>query len=319
MSTGYQKQTYTSVAGGEERTPEPKPRWNPRPEQIRILEAIFNSGMINPSRDEIRNIRVQLQEYGQVGDANVFYWFQNRKSRSKQKQRQLQNTKSQIQQKSSQPMITNMTAPSSSSSSSDKAYPNSTEKAFSVGSTRVSNSPTSSVNQPFYQAPSDLLADPFFFPAGPTDALPQGFCFPNVADQSLENCSSLLLGDFMLMNKGALKKAEDHEKIKLHQQLSHPVASPPTFTHTIVPPSFSFPSPINPIQGGPKKSTVFINDVCFEVAVEPLNVRETLGDNAMLIHSSGLPILTDEWGVTLQPLEDGAFYYLVHSYDSNVD
>ena len=56
------------TAGGEERTPEPKPRWNPKPEQIRILEAIFNSGMVNPPRDEIRKIRVQLQEYGQVGD-----------------------------------------------------------------------------------------------------------------------------------------------------------------------------------------------------------------------------------------------------------
>jgi hypothetical protein len=79
-----------SVTGCEERTPEPKPRWNPKPEQIRILEAIFNSGMVNPPRDEIRKIRAQLQEYGQVGDANVFYWFQNRKSRSKHKLRHLQ-------------------------------------------------------------------------------------------------------------------------------------------------------------------------------------------------------------------------------------
>ncbi|KAG8077496.1 hypothetical protein GUJ93_ZPchr0007g5999 [Zizania palustris] len=74
-------------SGGEERVQDPKPRWNPRPEQIRILEAIFNSGMVNPPRDEIPRIRMQLQEYGQVGDANVFYWFQNRKSRSKNKLR----------------------------------------------------------------------------------------------------------------------------------------------------------------------------------------------------------------------------------------
>ncbi|CAL4901798.1 unnamed protein product [Urochloa decumbens] len=69
------------------RNPEPRPRWNPRPEQIRILEGIFNSGMVNPPRDEIRRIRLQLQEYGPVGDANVFYWFQNRKSRTKHKLR----------------------------------------------------------------------------------------------------------------------------------------------------------------------------------------------------------------------------------------
>uniref|UniRef100_A0A804RLS7 Homeobox domain-containing protein n=2 Tax=Zea mays TaxID=4577 RepID=A0A804RLS7_MAIZE len=75
------------VGRGEERTPDPKPQWNPRPEQIRILEAIFNSGMVNPPHDEIPRIRMRLQEYGQVGDANVFYWFQNRKSRSKNKLR----------------------------------------------------------------------------------------------------------------------------------------------------------------------------------------------------------------------------------------
>jgi hypothetical protein len=73
------------------RTPgETKPRWNPRPEQIRILEGIFNSGVVNPPRDEIRRIRLRLQEYGHVADANVFYWFQNRKSRTKNKLRAAQ-------------------------------------------------------------------------------------------------------------------------------------------------------------------------------------------------------------------------------------
>jgi Homeodomain len=45
--------------------------------------------MVNPPREEIRKIRIQLQQYGQVGDANVFYWFQNRKSRTKNKHRHL--------------------------------------------------------------------------------------------------------------------------------------------------------------------------------------------------------------------------------------
>ncbi|KAK3134826.1 hypothetical protein QOZ80_5BG0411210 [Eleusine coracana subsp. coracana] len=43
--------------------------------------------MVNPARDEIRRIRLQLSEHGPVGDANVFYWFQNRKSRTKHKLR----------------------------------------------------------------------------------------------------------------------------------------------------------------------------------------------------------------------------------------
>lgn len=63
---------------------------------------------------------------------------------------------------------------------------------------------------------------------------------------------------------------------------------------------------------GTEKSTVFINDVAFEVAAGPFNVREAFGDEAVLIHySSGQPVLTNEWGVTLQPLHHGAFYYLV--------
>lgn len=74
---------------GSDRIPDPKPRWNPKPEQIRILESIFNSGTVNPHREEIQKIRIRLQEYGQINDANVFYWFQNRKSRAKNKLRVL--------------------------------------------------------------------------------------------------------------------------------------------------------------------------------------------------------------------------------------
>lgn len=61
------------------------------------------------------------------------------------------------------------------------------------------------------------------------------------------------------------------------------------------------------------KSTVFINDVAFEVDVGPLNVREAFGDDAVLIHVSGQPVLVDQWGVTLHPLQHGASYYLVRT------
>jgi hypothetical protein len=65
-------------------------RWTPKPEQILILESIFNSGMVNPPKDETVRIRKLLERFGAVGDANVFYWFQNRRSRSRRRQRQLQ-------------------------------------------------------------------------------------------------------------------------------------------------------------------------------------------------------------------------------------
>ncbi|KAG2639147.1 WUSCHEL-related homeobox 11-like isoform X1 [Panicum virgatum] len=65
-------------------------RWTPKPEQILILESIFNSGMVNPPKNETVRIRKLLERFGAVGDANVFYWFQNRRSRSRRRQRQLQ-------------------------------------------------------------------------------------------------------------------------------------------------------------------------------------------------------------------------------------
>lgn len=63
--------------------------------------------------------------------------------------------------------------------------------------------------------------------------------------------------------------------------------------------------------GGVNKLMVFINEVVFEVVAGPLNVREAFGEEAVLLHASGQPVLTDEFGVTLQPLQHGASYYLV--------
>lgn len=204
------------MQGCEERSPEPKPRWNPKPEQIRILEAIFNSGMVNPPRDEIRKIRAQLQEYGQVGDANVFYWFQNRKSRSKHKQRHLQTAKS-------QPYPV-----SSSSSSSEKSSPAAAEKALALGSARnvievASNSPTGSVTETYFQTNGDFSQEPFSFQvqAGGGGTLSsQGYCFSELSNMvqlpepGIGPCP-LLLGD--VVSQEASKK-EVGKKMKMQEQ-----------------------------------------------------------------------------------------------------
>ncbi|KAJ4703571.1 WUSCHEL-related homeobox like [Melia azedarach] len=336
MSTGCHRTSYTTVPGGEERSPEPKPRWNPKPEQIRILEAIFNSGMVNPPRDEIRRIRTQLQEYGQVGDANVFYWFQNRKSRSKHKLRHLQSSKQQPQQTNQNPHLTSVTttitAPSSSSSSSEKSSPSTgSNKTVSLSSPNVidvSNSPTGSVNQTYFQAHNEYLTEPFFFPIQQTGGgigLTQGYGFPELSNafqvdqQQPGPCTSLLLSE--IMNHGGTKKEDN---MKLQPQLSYTATTVPSiFSITAALPTSTatVPSTISPIQGigesdavghgGAARSTVFINDVAFEVAAGPFNVREAFGEDAVLINSSGQPVLTNEWGVTLQSLNHGTFYYLI--------
>ncbi|GAV76964.1 Homeobox domain-containing protein [Cephalotus follicularis] len=339
MSSGCHRAPYASVTGCEERSPEPKPRWNPKPEQIRILEAIFNSGMINPPREEIRKIRAQLQEYGQVGDANVFYWFQNRKSRSKHKLRHLQNTKEAPQQAHQIPPITSVpttiTAPSSSSSSSsERSSPKGSNRAFSLTTPSIvdaTNSPTNSVNQTYFHAHSEFLTEPFFFPlqeqtGGGSGGFTQGFCYSELTnvlqapDQlTIGPCTSLLLSEIM-NHGGALKKEHEEKTMKIQPQLHYTVTTAP-ITQSIVPPTpatttVTVPSTNSQIQGAgdpgvAPRSTVFINDVAFEVSVGPFNVREAFGEDAVLIHSSGQPVFTNEWGVTLQPLQHGAIYYLV--------
>ncbi|KAL1834133.1 WUSCHEL-related homeobox 9 [Daucus carota subsp. sativus] len=348
---------FTSSVSDQERSHEPKPRWNPKPEQIRILEGIFNSGMVNPPRDEIRRIRAQLQEYGQVGDANVFYWFQNRKSRSKNKKNSLQNstTKSSLSTHTLSPQAIAKPAPlvsNSSSSSSDKSSHKSAErKPFSCNVLDGLNSPTGSVNQPYFSA---FLPEPYMFPGSQSSlisgssaaglSLAQGFCFPELVasndyvghnnnsvsqhlGQAFGNCSStsasVLLTD--LMNLGGVsnyyKRGEDNDKTKMQQLLSYSVTTAtPTCAQTILPPAVSpsVMSAINHIQGEEvRKSTVFINDVAIEVASGPFNVREAFGDDAVLIHSSGQPVVTNEWGVTLHSLQHGAFYYLLSASIAN--
>lgn len=271
----------------QERTHEPKPRWNPKPEQIKILEGIFNSGMVNPPREEIRRIRAQLQEYGQVGDANVFYWFQNRKSRSKSKKNNLQNsttTKSLLTHTTLSPPALAKATPLSYSSSSSSDKSSADRKAFSCNVFDGLNSPTCSVNQPYFRTSTEFLPEPYFFPAsqstligGTTSGLTltQGFCFPELVasnnyvahnnnknsvsqnlGQAFGNCStSVLLTD--LMNLGGMnnnnndyyKRVEDNDKTKMQQLLSYSVS--PTCAQTILPPTVSpsVMSAINHIQG----------------------------------------------------------------------
>ncbi|KAL4388971.1 hypothetical protein GQ457_09G012900 [Hibiscus cannabinus] len=286
-----------------ERTVEPKPRLNPKPEQIRILETIFNSGMVNPPRDEISKIRAQLQEYGQVGDANVFYWFQNWMSRSKPKLRTLQNTKQQQSRSGQNQQITHLA-------------PEGAKKTTVID---VSDSLSSLVNQTYFhqQPQTEFLNEPFFFPMQQVTTGPgftQGFSFP---DQPVGPCTSLLLSEILNHEDEAPRKEPEDQKMLMQLQLSYsttnnaPPASVPSHNHHIHGEIFYIYAGVGELGAvepgvatlARSSSTVFINDVAFEVAVGPFNVREAFGDDAILINSAGQPVLTDEWGITLQSLQ----------------
>ncbi|XP_074555740.1 WUSCHEL-related homeobox 11-like [Curcuma longa] len=104
-------------------------RWTPKPEQIHILESIFNSGMVNPPKGETVRIRKLLEKFGAVGDANVFYWFQNRRSRSR-RQWQLQAASALASSSAASPPYCSPTARSSSASSSSASSSSSSSSSW---------------------------------------------------------------------------------------------------------------------------------------------------------------------------------------------
>nr|XP_017234213.1 PREDICTED: WUSCHEL-related homeobox 9-like isoform X2 [Daucus carota subsp. sativus] len=317
--------TSTVSSGTVEKAPEPKPRWNPKPEQIRILEGIFNSGMVTPPRDEIRRIRAQLEEYGEIGDANVFYWFQNKKSRSKNKKTSnfLNSTTKSRKRTVSKPNTSQLSY--TSSSSSDKSLQKSSPGEFMP-------EPYS-----FHASQSTLVGGAIAGNAAVGTPLIRGLCSPQVISSNVDyvaqynnsrhnlsechgqtygKCSAASVVVADLINHEAPnnyhKRGEDNDQMKMQRQLSYnSVTTTPTpiSAQTILPPTVV--SNINHIQAeGIRKCTVFINDVAFEVASGPFDVRGAFGEDAVLLHSSGQPVVTNQCGVTLHSLQHGAFYYL---------
>jgi len=104
--------------------------------------------MKNPPVDEIKKIRQKLQEFGQIGDASVFYWFQNRKSKGKNKKvpypkKLKRQPNADPAPNNSLPQITTPPPNSSSSSSSN----NIGISNINDGTVMVPNSPAISLNQ----------------------------------------------------------------------------------------------------------------------------------------------------------------------------
>ncbi|XP_042455590.1 WUSCHEL-related homeobox 4-like [Zingiber officinale] len=62
-------------------------RWNPMPEQVKLLEALYAGGLRTPNPVQIEQITAELGRFGRIEGKNVFYWFQNHKARERQKQK----------------------------------------------------------------------------------------------------------------------------------------------------------------------------------------------------------------------------------------
>ncbi|XP_057719975.1 WUSCHEL-related homeobox 11-like [Arachis stenosperma] len=238
-----------SSSSSEKQSSEPvRSRWTPKPEQILILESIFNSGMVNPPKDETVRIRKLLEKFGAVGDANVFYWFQNRRSRSRRRQRQIQQQQQQQQHHQHQLGVGVVGVGVGGAIQCDQDHPG--QPALSVGSSLG-----------FGEAMDN------FFSGVP----PPHHHTPQMGFQEIDHTSSL-------------------------------------FPH--VPPNFTYNSGF----GGNNMSgfiTVFINGIATEVPRGLIDIKTLFGEDAILVHSSGVPLPTNEFGFLMQTLQHGESYFLV--------
>ncbi|CAN6864394.1 unnamed protein product [Brassica oleracea] len=246
-------------------------RWSPKPEQILILESIFNSGIVNPPKDETVRIRKMLENFGAVGDANVFYWFQNRRSRSRRRQRQLQAANAAA-------IATRGVEDPQHMTTMSMHHPYSNNE-IDLGFGSCSNS---SANYLFNESSSQVSS----FLLGLSSSSTNGGCESNNS-----------MGDLFTMY--------GHESD--HHHFHHPQHSS---NDASIPSPSDQNSNIHYQQG---LMTVFINGVSTEVTNGAIDMKAMFGEDLVLLHSSGLPLPTDEFGFLIS-LQHGQSYFLVTKF-----
>ncbi|KAJ0013401.1 hypothetical protein Pint_20754 [Pistacia integerrima] len=238
-------QDSNSPSHGSERSEPVRSRWTPKPEQILILESIFNSGMVNPPKDETVRIRKLLEKFGSVGDANVFYWFQNRRSRSRRRQRQLQ-------------------------------------ASLNAGEQRNQPQPSGAIQYENSYAPMGFNTSPAFA------STPSNFLVG-----SSSSCG--VMGDDGAENLFSVSGQMGFQEIEQNSSVT----------------SILCPSETSNLQYQSGFITVFINGVPTEVPRGPLDMKAVFGQDVILVHSSGVPVPTNEFGFLMQSLHHGESYFLV--------
>ncbi|RDX98570.1 WUSCHEL-related homeobox 11, partial [Mucuna pruriens] len=283
------QQEAKSPRHGPEKSEAVRSRWTPKPEQILILESIFNSGMVNPPKDETVRIRKLLEKFGTVGDANVFYWFQNRRSRSRRRQRQM------MQQAAAAATTADRPQPQPQPHPQPQPQPQpqtQTQTQLLVGGaiphdhTQVNlvATETATSTMGFGSSPSyDLL--------GSSSSCGTGVFAGHHAMDGFFSVSSPQLG---------FPEIIDHSSPA--SSLFYPSHDPNLSYHTGVG------------YGGTNISgfiTVFINGIATELPKGPIDIKTLFGEDVMLVHSSGVPIPTNEFGFLMHNLHHGESYFLV--------
>ncbi|XP_010463822.1 PREDICTED: WUSCHEL-related homeobox 11 isoform X1 [Camelina sativa] len=285
--TGHSRSPPSSSASGSTTSEPVRSRWSPKPEQILILESIFNSGMVNPPKEETVRIRKMLEKFGAVGDANVFYWFQNRRSRSRRRQRQLQAAAAAAAATTNtcdQTMMVSNSLPHHSGSDLGFGGCSTSSNYLFGGSSQVPSFFLSLSSSP----PSCSSSSSTSSSASSSSSYGGGGC---------DNQSNSGMDNLLTMSSQMGYQEANH----LHyQHQSSNVAS------ILCPPDQN--SHFHYQQG---VITVFINGVPTEVTRGGIDMKATFGEDLVLVHSSGVPLPTDEFGFLMHTLQHGEAYFLV--------
>lgn len=298
--SNYQRQQEHEISNGEASSV--RPRWTPKQEQIAILESIYNSGVVNPPKDETTRIRKLLEDYGPIVDANVFYWFQNRRSRSRRRTRQ-------IQAKINREQVAHE-APSSAHNNTEHQNSSSFmvpsgEQDFgsSVSFSCLGGGHFSSSSYPgLYDDNPILYPNQVCYPGNGSISgfSPFNNTFP--ADTSNVNYQS-----GMYVRTACLSKYLFEKQMCKFNSLVHTVLRFSLYNICFLP---LIISKSNHVQFSAGLITVFINGAAAEVPMGPLDMKLMFGEqDLILFHSSGIQVSDTSFSSSLQ---HGESYFLVH-------
>ncbi|XP_030509332.2 WUSCHEL-related homeobox 11-like [Cannabis sativa] len=291
--------------GGE---PAVRSRWTPKPEQILILESIFNSGMVNPPKDETVRIRKLLEKFGAVGDANVFYWFQNRRSRSRRRQRQLQAQLNNIGSGGG-----NGSGSSAVSGGGVIQYESNNNNNIITSTTTANNTASSSSGNNTHTTTTTASAIAVAGFGG------CGFPYSFLTSSPSNNSSPSNSTSFDLMGGGCSSSnscggfGDDHHGRDGHGGLFGHMSFPEIEQSSLVTSALYHPESSNMHfqLSDEDMMTVFINGVATEVAKGPIDLKAMFGDDAILVHSSGVAVPINDFGILLHSLQPHQSYFLV--------
>ncbi|CAN8269847.1 unnamed protein product [Cochlearia groenlandica] len=275
------KHSPSSSTSGSTSTEPVRSRWSPKPEQILILESIFNSGMVNPPKQETVRIRKMLEKFGAVGDANVFYWFQNRRSRSRRRQRQIQAAAA--------------AATATTANTCDQTMMVSTSLPQHCGNDLGFGGCSTSSNYLFGGSSQQVVPSYFIaLSSSSSCCFKILFCFLF----SLASPSSYGGGCDNLLTMSSQMGYHEANHYQDHSSNVASILSPPHDQNS----NFQYQQGV---------ITVFINGVPTEVARGGIDMKSTFGQDLVLVHSSGFPLPIDEFGFLMHSLQHGEAYFLV--------